>query len=182
VVADILILVGSGHKTCLEHQGAGFGRLMQPRDYGHAADTAHAGIPWAADNDAFGGWTQQKADRFKRMLDTIYGLPGCKFIASPDVVCDHDRTLEMWHEWREEMSAAWLPTAFVLQDGATSDTIPWQALDAVFVGGSTEFKLSAEAERLIKEARLRGKWRHMGRVNSRKRFDYARAIGCNSVD
>ncbi len=178
----MLILVGTAHPTALTHRGPGFGRLVQPRDCGRVHDTAQAGIPWAADNDAYGGWNQKKTDRFKRMLDTIYGLPGCKFVASPDVVGDHERTLELWHEWRTEMSAAWLPVAFVLQDGATSETIPWAGLDAVFVGGTTEFKLSAEAERLVKEARLRGKWRHMGRVNSRKRFDYARAIGCNSVD
>jgi hypothetical protein len=182
VAGLVLILVGSGHKTSLEHKGDGFGRLMQPRDYARAADTAHSGIPWAADNDAFGGWNDERATRYRKMLDTIYGLPGCRFVTSPDVVGDHNATLELWHEWRSELVAAWLPIAFVLQDGATTDTIPWEGCDAVFVGGTTEFKLGAEAERLVREARLRGKWIHMGRVNSRKRFDYARQIGCHSVD
>ncbi len=178
----MLILVGAGHETALSYRGPGFGRLMQPRDYGRAHDTAQVGIPWAADNDAYGGWNPDKERRFRKMLDSIYGLPGCLFVTSPDVVGDHTATLELWHQWRSDLCAAWLPLAFVLQDGVTSAGVPWNGCDAVFVGGTTEFKLSGATELLIREARARNKWVHMGRVNSRKRFDYARAIGCNSVD
>lgn len=178
----MLLLVGGGHGVAVENAGPGHGRLVQPRDCGRVADTAAAGIPWAADNDAFQGWTPERERRYRTMLDTIYGLPGCLFVTAPDVVGDHDATLELWHEWRGDLCAAWLPQAFVLQDGATSETVPWQGLDAVFVGGSTEFKLGVEAERLVREARSRGKHVHMGRVNGRRRFAYARAIGCHSVD
>lgn len=45
-----------------------------------------------------------------------------------------------------------------------------------------EWKLGPEVRPLVDEARRLGKWVHMGRVNSRKRFEFARAIGCDSVD
>lgn len=45
-----------------------------------------------------------------------------------------------------------------------------------------EWKIRAEARELTAEAKRRGKWVHMGRVNSRKRFAYAEFIGCDSAD
>jgi hypothetical protein len=96
---------------------------------------------------------------------------------------DAQATLErfaLWHTWISH-----LPLAFVLQDGSEEPgMIPWDAagLTAVFVGGSDEFKLGPEAARLIREARRRGLYAHMGRVNSAKRIQYAKSIGCTSID
>lgn len=45
-----------------------------------------------------------------------------------------------------------------------------------------EWKLGPVVRALVAEAKARGKRVHMGRVNSQKRFEYARAIGCDSVD
>lgn len=45
-----------------------------------------------------------------------------------------------------------------------------------------EWKLGPHPRALVAEAKRRGKWVHMGRVNSGKRFRYAAAIGCDSVD
>lgn len=175
----MLILCHTAHPQALEHAGPGFGRLLSPRQFSRAADTAEAGIPWAADNDCF---QRLDAEAYRRMLASIYGLQGCLFVVAPDVVGDWRATRELWDEWSGELSAAWVPRAYVAQDGQPSRDVPWQGIDALFIGGMTEYKLSAEAERLVRAARTRGLWRHMGRVNSRKRFDYARAIGCNSVD
>ncbi len=41
----------------------------------------------------------------------------------------------------------------------------WHRLDALFVGGSTYFKLGPTAAGLVREAKRRGLWTHMGRVN-----------------
>jgi diadenosine tetraphosphatase ApaH/serine/threonine PP2A family protein phosphatase len=96
---------------------------------------------------------------------------------------DAEATLErfaLWHTWISH-----LPLAFVLQDGSEQPgMIPWDApgLTAVFVGGSDEWKLGPEAARLVREARARGLYAHMGRVNSEKRIQYAMSIGCTSVD
>lgn len=53
---------------------------------------------------------------------------------------------------------------------------------AWLIGGSTSWKLSAAAAGIVNEAKHRGKWVHMGRVNSRRRVLYAKSIGCDSVD
>jgi hypothetical protein len=60
--------------------------------------------------------------------------------------------------------------ALVGQDGMEHLDVPWDEFDCLFVGGSTEWKLGAGAEILIREAKRRGKWVHIGRVNSRKRY------------
>lgn len=45
-----------------------------------------------------------------------------------------------------------------------------------------EWKLSETARALSREAKARGKWLHMGRVNSLKRLRIAMSFGCDSVD
>lgn len=67
-------------------------------------------------------------------------------------------------------------------DGLTWAGTPWDQLDAIFIGGSTGYKLGAEAARLVVEAHLIGKWAHMGRVNTARRLQYAAAVGVDSVD
>lgn len=175
----MLILVHTAHPQAVTHAGPGFGRLLSPRQFSRAYDTAQAGIPWAADNDCF---QRLDADAYRRMLDSIHGLPGCRFVTAPDVVGDWRTTRDLWDEWAGELSACWQPIAYVIQDGQPEADVPWQSIDALFVGGTTAYKLSAEAERLARRAKRAGLWLHMGRVNSRRRFDYARAIGCDSID
>jgi hypothetical protein len=155
------------------------GRLAIPDDCSNISLTSALGIPWAADNQAFSMFDSLK---FKRMLDTIWGLPGCRFVAAPDVVGDAAATLERWEEWYDDLNATLLPLALVAQDGLTTEMVPWRTLDAIFVGGTTEWKCGAAAEQIVREARVRGKWVHMGRVNTPDRFRYAKAIGCHSVD
>jgi hypothetical protein len=72
--------------------------------------------------------------------------------------------------------------AFVAQDGLESLTVPWDDFDVLFIGGTTEWKLGPQARALVADAKARGKWVHMGRVNSERRYRYAHAIGCDSVD
>jgi hypothetical protein len=75
-----------------------------------------------------------------------------------------------------------LPVGFVSQDGLLDENIPWDEIEAFFIGGSTEWKMSDQAAKQAREAKHRGKWLHMGRVNSQQRMKYAKAIGCDSVD
>lgn len=174
----MLILVHTAHPQALEHRGDGFGRLLSPRQYSRARDTATAGIPWAADNDCF---VRLDAAAYRAMLRRITGLPGCLFVTLPDVVGDWRATRELFEVWWPGRAPG-LPYAYVAQDGQPASLVPWEGIECLFVGGTTEYKLSADAERLAREAKQRGLWVHMGRVNSRRRFDYARAIGCDSVD
>jgi hypothetical protein len=175
----LLILVHTAHAQAVGHAGPGFGRLLSPRQYSRAADTAHAGIPWAADNDCF---QRLDAKAYRAMLDTIDGLPGCLFVTAPDVVADPEATIAYYLHWEELLLDLGQPIAYVAQDGQRASVVPWDQIGCLFIGGTTGYKLSAEAERLGREAKERGLWLHMGRVNSRRRFHYAQAIGCDSVD
>lgn len=141
--------------------------------------TKDLGLPWAADNSAFSGFDE---GRFARMLDRIAGVPGCLWVAAPDVVEDAGATLRLFDIWQPRVSARGLPVALVAQDGLEDLAVPWDRLDAVFLGGSTEWKIGEHARRIAGEARARGKLVHCGRVNSRRRIRHAAAIGCDSVD
>ncbi len=108
----------------------------------------------------------------------------CLFATAPDVLCDAEATLKVEHSRR---MLAWVrhagfPAALVAQDGLEDLDVPWDDLDALFLGGSTAWKLGPAAAALAAEAKRRRKWVHMGRVNSLKRLRYADAIGCDSAD
>lgn len=109
---------------------------------------------------------------------------GCLFAVAPDVVADAESTLRRQSVMRmlEWIRHTGLPAAFVAQNGQESRPLPWDDFDALFLGGDTAWKLGPHARRLTAEAKSRGKWVHMGRVNSLKRLAYADAIGCDSAD
>jgi hypothetical protein len=116
------------------------------------------------------------------MLHRIAGVPGCLWVAAPDLVENAPGTLELFETWRPRIAAHGLPVALVAQDGLEDMDVPWDRLDAVFIGGSTEWKLGEHVRRLAVEAKARGKLLHMGRVNSRRRLLLAAGWGCDTVD
>ena len=134
---------------------------------------------WAADNAAFSRFDPKA---YRRMLERVHRTPGCLFVTVPDVVGDAFATRELWSDWYLFVHAFGLPTAFVLQDGVLEVGVPWLECDAVFIGGSTAFKLSADARACVTEAKRLGKWVHMGRVNTMPRLRYAQHLGVDSVD
>lgn len=170
----MLLLVHKAHETLTKYRFPHVGRLASPRHYHRIGDTVRAGYVWAADNDAFNGFDP---DAYRKMLKTLNGIPGCLFVTIPDVVGDHEATWLNYLEWMGEVEQ---PRAYVLQDGA--EHVPWNGIAALFVGGSTEYKLSREAEEWVREAKDRGKWVHMGRVNSWRRLKLAKAWGVDSID
>jgi hypothetical protein len=139
------------------------------------------GVTWMADNGCF-------SDRFDegkwwRFLEAnAHAAGSCLFAVAPDVVGDAAATIERSLPWLPKIRALGYPAAFVAQDGQESLPVPWDEFDALFIGGSTEWKLGPHARALAAEAKRRGKWVHMGRVNSERRWRYADAIGCDSVD
>ena len=174
-----MILVTHGVPTFLRFNHPRLGRLLTPRMPDSLARTVAAGIPWAADNDAFNGF---KEDAYVAMLDKIEGWSGCRFVTAPDVVADAAATLDLFAEWRKTLRDLGHPVALVAQDGLEHLAVPWDDLDAMFIGGSTDWKLGRHAAALTAEAKRRGKWVHMGRVNTRRRIDIAKAWGCDSID
>lgn len=175
----MILLLASAHPTHIAERHPNLGRLVIPRDCGRVAETSAAGIPWAADNSAFAGFDE---GGFRRMLAAVTDVPGCRFVAVPDVVADAAATLAQWEEWHGECAASGQPLAFVAQDGLDLADAPWGEMGALFIGGSNEYKLGPAGEAAISEALRRGLWVHMGRVNTARRFRYAKALGCHSVD
>jgi hypothetical protein len=106
----------------------------------------------------------------------------CLFATAPDVVGDAVATLKRSRHMLGWIRYAGFPAALVAQDGLENLTVPWDDFDALFIGGSTAWKLSAAARALAGEARERRKHVHMGRVNSLRRLRYAHSIGCDSAD
>lgn len=104
----------------------------------------------------------------------------CRFVAVPDVVGSARRTLEVFDHWYTEL-LQW-PLALVCQDGQEDHPIPFEFIDAIFIGGTTEWKLSLSAAECIKAAKAIGKWVHVGRVNTPNRFEYFEHLGADSFD
>jgi hypothetical protein len=133
-----------------------------------ASNPPKAGWIWAADNGCFAKtW---KEDRWLAWLQKDHPRSGCLFASVPDVVGDAAATLERWHQYAATVENLGYPVAFVGQDGLTVDTAPWRHMDCFFIGGSTEWKMSSEAFWLADRARAMGKWVHVGRINSGKRY------------
>jgi hypothetical protein len=138
---------------------------------------------WAADNGCFAtphlfdpltyiGWLAKHQSANDR----------CLFATMPDVVRDAKATLAKVQPWPRVIRALGYKAALVAQDGLESLTVPWDELDALFIGGSTEWKLGDHATALIREAKSRGKWVHAGRVNSLRRLRHVQWQGCDSAD
>lgn len=175
----MILLVSGATRTVARHPAVG--RFVGPRNGNRIEEIATSGRVWAADNDAFCAWDQE---RFWTMLGKIARVDRSRFlwVACPDVVADAKATLESWDAWIPQLEYLGLPAAFVGQDGCEQGPIPWESMACFFLGGSDSWKLSVEAEALVKEAKSRGKWIHMGRVNSMKRRRHAFELGCDSID
>jgi hypothetical protein len=141
----------------------------------------HGHEVWAADNGCYTRPDTYSDDGFLSWIDR-HNRAGCLFAVAPDVVADAAATLDRAAPMLPKIRRLGFAAALVGQDGATPDSLPWPDFDALFIGGSTEWKLSGMAADLIAEGKRQGKWVHMGRVNSWARISAANALGVNSVD
>jgi hypothetical protein len=133
---------------------------------------------FAIDNGAFAGFD---AARFRGLLARENDARHlCKFVVVPDVVGSARRTLEVFEHWHYQLTG-W-PLAFAAQDGIEDISIPWRAIQAIFIGGSTAFKLGETARQVIRAAQAIGKWVHVGRVNTPGRWDYFESLEVDSID
>jgi hypothetical protein len=101
-------------------------------------------------------------------------------VASPDIVGSAQRTLELFGLFRP-MLEGW-KVALVCQDGQENLPIPWDRIDAIFIGGTTLWKCSTHVERIIKTAKLFGKWVHVGRINTPSRYSHFEELEVDSFD
>lgn len=165
----------SGKKTqCTDQIG-----VMLSYNAGKQSTKGHT--LFAADNGCFAQADKYSDDGFLNWLNRLE-RKGCLFATAPDVVGDAVATKERAYPMLPRLKKLGFKAAYVCQDGESPNTISWSEMDAIFIGGSTKWKLSQSAVALVAEAKRHKKWVHMGRVNSFKRMRLAAAIGCDSVD
>lgn len=163
----------------LPHMQAGtIGFIATPRQ----GQFPEPGVTWCLDNNCFGKEEFNEAKWWAWLQSPRLDVSHCKFATAPDVVGDAKETVERSLPWLPKIRALGYPVAFVAQDGSDEFPPPWGQFDVLFIGGTDDFKLGPVAAALAAEAKRRGLWVHMGRVNSLKRMRYAEAIGCDSAD
>lgn len=123
---------------------------------------APGAYPWVLDNGCF---TKFEPERFKRMWELALRDEGCHWIVIPDVVGDAEATRERFIEYTDEHPQLLKKAAYVAQDGQNIGLVPWDDIVCLFIGGTDEWKEGVEAYALATEARKRGLWVHVGRVN-----------------
>lgn len=130
---------------------------------------------FAIDNGAYSNFNER---RFRAILSREEAdRKNCLFVAMPDVVGNHRQTFGLWQQYVGEFTT-W-KKAFVAQDGFTS----WPSdAHALFIGGSTRFKDSAEAVEIVRSAKEAGLHVHVGRVNTAARFIAFRKAGADTCD
>ena len=171
----MILLVSGATRTIRSLARSAFlGVLLVPKN-GNAPISP---LPWAIDNGAFSG-LDVKA--FRGLLAKHrHRAEEALWVAVPDVVGNHGATLAAFREWAPEISSLGYRLAFVAQNGLVIDEVPWGEIDCLFIGGDDAFKLGARS--LIAEAKKRGKWVHVGRVNSFGRIRWAFDAGADSFD
>ena len=144
-----------------------FGYMHNIVDGGTSAAILN-GHKWMLDNGAFTG--KWKLDKWLSIMDKYASYrQNCIGVVVPDVVYDAAATLAQFEQYAPLVKVAGYPVALVTQNGMAVEDVPWPAVDVLFIGGDDEHKMSG-AWHLIAEATRRGKWIHVGRVNSAQRI------------
>lgn len=159
-------------QRCFEMWPQGvLGQLITPISRGTWARP----FPFAIDNGCFARFYE---DRYISLLERNRRFARyCLFVAIPDKVGDHQETLRLWKEYKG--LAHGYRTAFVAQDGY--DGMPASA-QALFIGGTDEFKDSHTAILAVRQAKARGLHVHVGRVNTVARLVRFANAGADSCD
>jgi hypothetical protein len=134
---------------------------------------------FAIDNGAFSSFNRKA---FKNLLEKAREkIEKCLFVACPDIVGNGRLTLDLFQRSHEFIPGGW-KRALVAQDGVENLTIPWDRVDCLFIGGRDPWKDSQASQDLVRCAKILGKWVHVGRVNTPKRFDLFDSLGADTCD
>lgn len=164
-------------EECARELGVEVGQFFSPQTFRRPQDPE---MQFGIDNGAFGRFDAALFLRLVKREQARKRL--CRFVAVPDVVGDARRTIEVFHHWCKKPELAGWPLALVVQNGQEHLDIPWELIDAIFVGGDTKWKEGPGAAGCIKAAKAIGKWVHVGRVNTPARFEHFEAMGADSID
>lgn len=179
-VTSMLYLSGAVRPEILAGFRPDFGVMLEPLRW-QITDPKQA--PWAADNGCFAQGDAFDPERWLAWLEKFQSYrASCLFAVAPDVIGDARATLTRSLPYLVDIRRLGFPAAFVTQDGCTSDIVPWAECDALFVGGTNAWKLSDASWALCNEGKRRGKWVHVGRVNTISRLRACRTVAVDSVD
>src|SRR5215211_5688048 len=138
---------------------------------------------WGGDNGMFARPELfDEAEYLSWIESRRYTSATCLFITAPDVVGNAASTWTLTAPILPRIRALGFPASLVAQDGFDASAVDWSAFDVLFLGGSTEWKLSHHARDAVSEAKRHGKRTHMGRVNSLLRLRTAALWGCDTAD
>lgn len=180
MLQDAVMYMAATNSTLHHHEDARdnpmIGIMANP-DNGAVPAEIQQGRSWCTDNGAYSGRFNPAV--YEQWLDGLMPYHRtCRFAVSPDVIGDWDRTLELFEVWKRKIRSRGLPAAIVLHRGCTPEILP--DADALFIPASNLDDPLLPV--LVKEARRRGMWVHLGRVNSLKRMQWAKRLGCDSAD
>ena len=166
---------GQDLDQCEREIGTEVGQLLTPLTRYRLRDPERK---WAIDN---GGYTALDIPALEALLAReSHHREKCLFVTVPDVVGSARRTLEVFERWRSRLDG-W-KVALACQDGQEHLPIPWDDIDAVFIGGNTAWKCGPRAEHIVRAALALNKWVHIGRVNEPGRYDHFTKLGAHSCD
>lgn len=130
---------------------------------------------WAADNGCFSEGEAFELDVYLEWLESVSEHQArCLFATAPDVVGEWEATWERSSPVLPKLRDLGYVAALVAQDGLTDP--PWDEFDCLFIGGTTEWKESIEARRVIELGLEQEKHIHVGRVNSLRRLRLFRDV------
>ena len=157
-------------QMCLDTWPDRFGVLLTPAS-GYRVDR-WPGHFLAADNGCYQRPADDKFVGFARHFSTR-----AAWVVLPDVVGDAVASREMSLMWRERLEGEGIKAnwAWVLQDGFDIEQLP-EGINCLFLGGTTEYKLSREARDTLIWGREQGYYIHVGRVNTERRIKRFEAI------
>lgn len=164
------------------HPRPDIGFMLNPAN-GQGGQGELAWMDWAADNGRFATPDTWDAGNWLEWLASLRRWRArCLFAVAPDTVGDAQATLALSLPYLPTIRQLGYRVAFVTQDGCTPVLVPWGGIDCLFVGGTDAWKLSESSWALCAEARQRGKWVHVGRVNSLRRLRACRVSLVDSAD
>lgn len=142
----MILLVSGATRTMRQRTGSQhLGHLIVPGAGNSIDKLLETGLPLAADNGAFSFFDEAA---FLRMLGKLQGKPAL-WVTAPDVVGDAAVTLALFEVWEPIIRSYGLPVTLVGQDGLEVLAVPRERMDALFIGGSTAWKLGPGAAALV---------------------------------
>lgn len=172
----------SGHVRAEFLSAWDLGVMLTP-NMGNRPDLSRA--RWAADNGCYSQGDKFQPVKYMQWLESKWARDAqsrCLFATAPDVVGDAAATWERSKPHMLGIRRAGYKVALVAQDGLELMPVPWDEFDVLFVGGTDAWKFSEPSWHLMHEADARGKWVHVGRVNSWRRLKMCAVGGIDSAD